>query len=78
MLFRSTGVDMVLDQEQGPLILELNARPGLNIQIANNAGLTLRAHAVEHRIAELKRKGITETVEERVRFSQSLFASTPS
>ena len=72
------GVDMVLDQEQGPLILELNARPGLNIQIANNAGLTLRAHAVEHHIAELKRKGITETVEERVRFSQNLFASTPS
>ena len=72
------GVDMVLDQEQGPLILELNARPGLNIQIANNAGLTLRAHAVEHHIADLKRKGITETVEERVRFSQSLFAATPS
>lgn len=70
-----TGVDMVLDQEQGPLILELNARPGLNIQIANDAGLTLRAHAVEHHIAELKRQGITETVEERVRFSQSMFAS---
>ena len=69
---------MVLDQELGPLILELNARPGLNIQIANNAGLTLRAHAVEHHIADLKRKGITETVEERVRFSQSLFAATPS
>ena len=72
------GVDMVLDQELGPLILELNARPGLNIQIANNAGLTLRAHAVEHHIADLKRKGITETVEERVRFSQSLFAATPT
>jgi alpha-L-glutamate ligase-like protein len=72
------GVDMVLDQEQGPLILELNARPGLNIQIANNAGLTLRAHAVENHIAELKRQGRTESVEERVRFSQSLFASTPS
>ena len=72
------GVDMVLDQELGPLILELNARPGLNIQIANNAGLTLRAHAVEHHIADLKSKGITETVEERVRFSQSLFAATPS
>ncbi len=70
------GVDMVLDQEQGPLILELNARPGLNIQIANNAGLTLRTHAVEHHIADLKRKGMTETVEERVRFSQKLFAST--
>ena len=71
------GVDMVLDQEKGPLILELNARPGLNIQIANNTGLTLRAHAVEHHIADLKRKGITESVEERMRFSQNLFAYSP-
>ena len=33
------GVDMVIDRERGPLILEMNARPGLNIQIANRAGL---------------------------------------
>lgn len=33
------GVDMVLDAELGPLILELNARPGLGIQIANGRGL---------------------------------------
>ena len=39
------GVDMVLDQEKGPLILELNARPGLNIQIANDSGLVHRCHA---------------------------------
>ncbi|HZJ95699.1 MAG TPA: alpha-L-glutamate ligase-like protein [Thiopseudomonas sp.] len=70
------GVDMVLDQEQGPLILELNARPGLNIQIANNAGLTLRAHTVEKHLAELKRQGISETAEQRVRFSQQHFSST--
>ncbi len=50
------GVDMVLDQDKGPLILELNARPGLNIQIANDCGLTHRAHAVEARIAELQKK----------------------
>jgi alpha-L-glutamate ligase-like protein len=67
------GVDMVLDQEKGPLILELNARPGLNIQIANDCGLTHRAHAVEERLAELKAKGIEETPEQRVRFSQELF-----
>ncbi len=36
------GVDLVLDREHGPLILELNARPGLNIQIANRAGLQRR------------------------------------
>lgn len=33
------GVDIVLDQRYGPLILELNARPGLAIQIANRQGL---------------------------------------
>src|SRR5699024_9288220 len=71
------GVDMVLDQEQGPLILELNARPGLNIQIANNAGLTLRANAVEKHLADLKGQGVSETAEQRVRFSQQHFASTP-
>jgi alpha-L-glutamate ligase-like protein len=67
------GVDMVLDEDKGPMILELNARPGLNIQIANDSGLTLRAHAVEARLADLKKQGITETPEERVRFAQELF-----
>jgi alpha-L-glutamate ligase-like protein len=33
------GVDVVLDRELGPLVLELNARPGLSIQIANGRGL---------------------------------------
>jgi alpha-L-glutamate ligase-like protein len=33
------GVDLVLDRELGPMMLELNARPGLAIQIANNQGL---------------------------------------
>ena len=33
------GVDIVLDRELGPMMLELNARPGLAIQIANDQGL---------------------------------------
>ena len=36
------GVDMVIDRDRGPLILEMNARPGLNIQIANGVGLADR------------------------------------
>ena len=36
------GVDMVIDNHLGPLILEMNARPGLNIQIANSTGLSGR------------------------------------
>lgn len=41
------GVDIVLDKNRGPLLLELNARPGLAIQVANNAGLLPRLRIVE-------------------------------
>ena len=41
------GVDIVIDKELGPLILEMNARPGLNIQIANGAGLMHRLRHIE-------------------------------
>ena len=40
------GVDIVVDRDLGPLILELNARPGLAIQIANGSGLRQRLRAV--------------------------------
>ena len=33
------GADIVLDAKKGPMMLELNARPGLAIQIANGSGL---------------------------------------
>jgi alpha-L-glutamate ligase-like protein len=33
------GVDVVVDAERGPLVLEINARPGLEIQNVNGAGL---------------------------------------
>ena len=33
------GADIVLDEFRGPLMLELNARPGLAIQIANRNGI---------------------------------------
>lgn len=68
------GVDMVLDQQRGPLILELNARPGLNIQIANDNGLELRNKIVEAHLAELKQQQRIESPEERMRFSQAHFA----
>lgn len=41
------GADIVLDKNLGPTILELNARPGLAIQIANQMGLMNRLKAVE-------------------------------
>ncbi len=36
------GADFVLDRDIGPVLLELNARPGLAIQIANQGGLRKR------------------------------------
>lgn len=41
------GVDIVIDRDRGPLILELNARPGLGIQVANQAGLLERIKRVQ-------------------------------
>jgi alpha-L-glutamate ligase-like protein len=36
------GADLVIDRELGPMLLELNARPGLSIQTANGTGLRNR------------------------------------
>jgi alpha-L-glutamate ligase-like protein len=33
------GIDIVLDARRGPVILEMNARPGLSIQLATQRGL---------------------------------------
>jgi alpha-L-glutamate ligase-like protein len=41
------GADWVLDKDKGPLLLELNARPGLAIQLANQAGLRKRLEEVD-------------------------------
>ncbi|MCO6524252.1 MAG: alpha-L-glutamate ligase-like protein [Candidatus Schmidhempelia sp.] len=68
------GVDLVLDQQKGPLILEINARPGLNIQIANDTGIYQRTRKIEAHLAKLKLAGIEDSVEERVFYSQQNFA----
>ncbi|WP_372778506.1 alpha-L-glutamate ligase-like protein [Litorivivens sp.] len=41
------GVDIVIDRSKGPLVLELNARPGLNVQLATGRGLLFNLRAVE-------------------------------
>ena len=62
------GVDLVLDKDKGPLILEINARPGLNIQIANRSGLLPRLKLVEQYHTELV------NLNDRVAFSKHNFA----
>jgi alpha-L-glutamate ligase-like protein len=42
------GVDIVITPDQGPILLELNARPGLGIQIANLAGLVPRLEKIRN------------------------------
>jgi len=42
------GTDIVLDKHAGPMLLELNARPGLAIQIANGRGLLPRLRHIEN------------------------------
>jgi len=40
------GVDLMIDRELGPLMIEVNARPGLAIQMANGVGLLRRLEPV--------------------------------
>lgn len=65
------GTDMVLDKEEGPMVLELNARPGLAIQIANGAGLLPRLQHIESLGSQL----IYPSPEERVAYAAKQFGS---
>lgn len=63
------GVDLVLDRDHGPLVLEMNARPGLAIQIANGCGIGHRLAAVDALDAPESR-----SLEERLAISRQLAA----
>lgn len=59
------GADVAIDKERGPVFLELNARPGLSIQISNLDGIRRRLE----RVQELQIK----TIEKGVRVGMDLF-----
>ena len=59
------GADIAIDKVNGPTIIELNARPGLSIQVANLAGLKERLK----KAAGIKIK----TVEKGIRVGKDLF-----
>lgn len=59
------GADIAIDRDMGPVILELNARPGLSIQLANLSGLKERLK----RVSGVKIK----SVERGVRLGRNLF-----
>jgi alpha-L-glutamate ligase-like protein len=48
------GVDLVVDESMGPMILEANARPGLAIQIANGRGLLPTLAEIDRRLDQGK------------------------
>lgn len=60
------GVDIVLDRTLGPLMLELNARPGLNVQLANQHGLLANLQKIQ----DLKE--LPNGVDQRVDYAQAL------
>ncbi len=68
------GVDIVLDAQRGPLVLELNARPGLAIQIANQAGLERRLKAVD-RLADPEKMSPGERLDWLARMADSDWSS---
>ncbi len=62
-----SGVDLFIS-EDGPLVVELNANPGLSIQLANESGLRRRLERVE----DLK----VLNADHGVRIGRALFAQT--
>ncbi len=66
------GVDIVIDRHHGPLILEMNARPGLNIQIANCMGLSGRIARVD------ETQGDAAAPDARAKFARREFSATSS
>lgn len=62
------AIDMLIDEEKGPVVLELNDQPGLSIQVANRAGLRRRLNRVEGLEVESSRQG--------VKIAKTLFASS--
>ena len=65
------GVDLMVDETRGPLMIEVNARPGLAIQMACGIGLQPRLEAALARRNE--RPG--ESARERLDFCRLHFAS---
>lgn len=66
------GVDIVVDEEAGPMLLEANARPGLAIQIANGRGLLPRLQAIDALLDQPARATSLERLRQAPRVPQPL------
>ncbi|MCF6329545.1 MAG: alpha-L-glutamate ligase-like protein [Henriciella sp.] len=63
------GADIVIDVDKGPLLLELNARPGIAIQIANRHGLRAHVEPV------LKADTSNMSQQKRIAFGKEIYQS---
>lgn len=63
------GVDIMIDETKGPLMIEVNARPGLAIQMANGIGLLKRLEPV----VEQHRRHPSADLSEKITYSQKNF-----
>lgn len=52
------GIDIVFDGNEGPMVLEVNARPGLSIQNANKSSLRSRLERVENMASPTPERGV--------------------
>lgn len=52
------GVDLAIDKNRGPVILEINARPGLDIQVANLAPIRSRLERIQGLTVKSTAQGI--------------------
>ena len=57
------GVDIIWDEQRGPCVIEVNARPGLAIQLANRRGLKPALGAGRKAVRERETAMSTEETE---------------
>ncbi|NMB56511.1 hypothetical protein GYA19_01060 [Candidatus Beckwithbacteria bacterium] len=63
------GIDIVVDEEKGPMVLEINDQPGLQIQMANREGLL-------RRLQRLEKLNIGNSDYKGIQIAQLLFAES--
>jgi len=78
------GVDIVLHPDKGPMVLELNAQPGFQIQLCNDAGLKKRIEKVEDLDVASPEHGVrvakilfSEKFSDRVRLEEGIKTLNP-
>lgn len=65
------GTDIMIDEELGPMMIEVNARPGLAIQLANGIGLRKRLEPA----AERARRHPHDELRDKIHFARKNFAA---